>query len=162
MGYVILWITRLAAAFLITAIETAQSSYRKKLSRQRFWPIVVTVFLFIVILFMIDFGSFSLFPNVGKTRWALSGFSWYGILGAMIYLLGAITILLRGLKSMGTDSTTAKFWPKSGLAIALLSVFFIHVLTIHFMVSTNMRRLSNIRHDTTSRIKYRANFANEK
>lgn len=147
MCYGILWITSLACYFLIVATIASLASRCKKPFWRRFWPILAGILTFFSSAAMAGIGGYILKVNL-QPKWLF----WYGLSQTIVYLIGVIIILKRGLKGITSEEHRARLWPRARLAAAFGLVLFSYIVTLNFIEMRILVDLANIRTETTSRI----------
>jgi len=147
MSFGILWISRVALSLLIVALITALVSRCKKVYWRKIWPIVAALFVFITVIPMAIAGGYLLWENM-QPKWLF----WYGLSETILYLIGAIIILKRGFKDVGTEDQAARLWSRRWLAVSFGMAVFIFVVTLNFAETRIVAHVANVGNMATHKV----------
>jgi len=147
MGYGLLWLSSLAGSFLVVATAASLASRCKMVRWQRFWPILASVIMFLLVSSAAVLGGILQQKNL-QPKWLL----WYGLSQTIAYIIGVVIILKKGFMVIASEEQAARPWPRVRLAVALGLVLFIYLVTLNFMDMRIVAEVANVRTDTAGRI----------
>jgi hypothetical protein len=147
MSFAILWISRVALSLLIVALITALVSRCKKVYWRKIWPIVAALFVFITVIPMTTVGGYLLWENM-QPKWLF----WYGLSETILYLIGAIIILKKGFKGVGTEDQEARSWSRRWLAVSFGMAVFIFLVTLNFSETRIVAHVANVGNMATHKV----------
>jgi hypothetical protein len=147
MTYAILWISYVGFGLLLVAAVTAIASRCKRILYRRFWPILATILAVIPIAVAVFFGYFILANNF-QPKWLF----WYCFSGLIAYLIGALIIIIHGLKRSSGEEQKAKSWPRAWPAALAGAALFVFATTLNIADMRVMDHLADIKHIATAKI----------
>ena len=148
--YAVLWIFYVGFGLLLVTAVTALASRCKSLLWRRFWPIVAALLVSLPILGGGLFG-YTLLKNNFQPKWLF----WYCFSEIIIYTLGVIMILIRGLRGSSGEQQRAKTWPRAWPAALAGASFFVFTTTLNIADMRVMGRLADIKHSAGAKIQDR-------
>jgi hypothetical protein len=147
MSFGILWISRVALSLLIVALITALVSRCKRMYWRKIWPIVAALIVFITVIPLAIVGGYLLWENM-QPKWLF----WYGLSETILYLIGAIIVLKKGLKGVGTEEQAARSWSRRWLAVSFGMAVFIFVVTLNFAETRIVAHVANVSNMATHKL----------
>ena len=148
--YAVLWISHVGFGLLLVAAVIALASRCERLLWRRFWPIVAALLVWLPILGGGLFG-YTLLKNNFQPKWLF----WYCLSEIIIYTIGVIMILIRGLRGSSGEEQRAKTWPRAWLAALAGASFFVFTTTLNIADMRVMNRLSDMKHSAGAKIQDR-------
>ncbi|HEV3117608.1 MAG TPA: hypothetical protein VGY58_11170 [Gemmataceae bacterium] len=128
MGYALIWIESLAAALLLVALVTAWSAWRSRRLWQWAGPILLGLVL-IALPAILTYG-------IGWLRYVrgmeLPWFS-YLLVWTIAFAVGALVVLVAGLRRRGEAGPAARFWSVSKLALTAAGLVLLTWITFSNM-----------------------------
>jgi len=147
MTYAILWISHVGFGLLLVAAVTAIASRCKRVLDRRFTPISFAIFVLISFAPLIDTG-YEIISRNYREKWVF----YYGFSEIIVYTIGVIIILIRGLKGSSSGEQRAKSWPRAWLAALAGASVFVFVTTLNIADMRFIDHLANIKHAVTATI----------
>ena len=147
MTYAILWISHVGFGLLLVAAVTALASRSKRALDRRFAPISLAVLVVISFAPLIDTG-YEIISRNYREKWVF----YYGLSEIIVYTIGVIIILIRGLKGSSSEEQRAKSWPRAWLAALAGASVFVFVTTLNIADMRFIDHLADIKHAATAKI----------
>jgi hypothetical protein len=125
MGYALMWIESLAVALLLVATVTACAARWPRRFGQGVVPVLAAFGVFALAAgatFVVGFLKFGARLDTG---WFFYTHSW-----TLLFTVGAVVVLYRGLRRVGPEAApAARRWPRGRLALALGAMVLLHGIT---------------------------------
>lgn len=158
IAFALLWLIILAACLLATALATSLAARCQRPLWQKFWPIVLSVLIFLKLggfsflagIFL--FQDFSLSEESSFGGWQSKWVLWYWLALTAAFLAGALTIMIPGLKRTFSRRPAALSWPVKKIALAFVLSLIAAPALIWFMADRFTGELLMIHKDSTDKL----------